>query len=189
MIEVKSPLQATVIEFRVRPGDFIHQDDVLVVLDSMKMEHLVSAPSDGRVTGLGPEPGEVVSVGETLVRIDDLQRPDIKLHRTAAEDTDVERMDLAEMRSRLEAVTDGFRPEAVAKRHDKGARTARENVDDLCDDDSFVEYGALAIAAQAGRRDRVDLIARTSGDGIITGVGSVNALLFGPDESRVAVMA
>ena len=47
---------------------------------------------------------------------------------------------------------DASRPEAVAKRHALGLRTARENIADLCDAGSFVEYGALAIAAQRSRR-------------------------------------
>ena len=46
------------------------------------------------------------------------------------------------------------RPEAVAKRHALGLRTARENIADLCDAGSFVEYGALAFAAQQTRRAR-----------------------------------
>lgn len=56
---------------------------------------------------------------------------------------------------------DAARPEAVARRHEAGGRTARENIADLVDEGSFVEYGRFAIAAQRARRDLDDLIART----------------------------
>ena len=52
----------------------------------------------------------------------------------------------------VRATLDGARPEAVAKRRRKGYRTARENLEDLCDAGSFVEYGQLAVAAQRQRR-------------------------------------
>jgi acetyl-CoA carboxylase carboxyltransferase component len=77
----------------------------------------------------------------------------------------------------------------VAKRQQKNQRTARANVHDLCDSGSFIEYGALAIAAQRGRRSVDDLISKTPADGLIAGVGSVNASSFGDDNARCMVMA
>src|SRR5215475_10956731 len=71
------------------------------------------------------------------------------------------RADLAEVLARHEIGLDAARPEAVARRHGTGLRTARENLADLCDPDSFVEYGALTIAAQRQRRTVEELIART----------------------------
>jgi hypothetical protein len=76
----------------------------------------------------------------------------------------------------------------VAKRHALGLRTARENIADLCDEGSFIEYGALAVAAQAPRRSADDLMRNTPADGMVTGIGSVNGALFGP-ERRAVVMA
>jgi acetyl-CoA carboxylase carboxyltransferase component len=88
------------------------------------------------------------------------------------------------------AVTqDAARPDAVAKRHALGLRTARENIADLCDEGSFNEYGALAVAAQATRRSADDLMRNTPADGMVTGVGSINGALFGPEQSRAVVMA
>ncbi|OGB27235.1 MAG: biotin carboxylase [Burkholderiales bacterium RIFCSPLOWO2_02_FULL_66_35] len=84
---------------------------------------------------------------------------------------------------------DAARPEAVARRHALGLRTARENIADLCDDGSFIEYGALAVAAQRSRRSEEDLIANTPADGMVTGIGSVNGLIFGAEPSRTVVMA
>ena len=93
-----------------------------------------------------------------------------------------------ELQRRLEATTDATRPEAVASRHDKSFRTARENLEDLCDPDSFIEYGQLAVAAQRGRRSPEDLRGNTPADGVITGLATVNADRFGSARSQVAVV-
>lgn len=90
-----------------------------------------------------------------------------------------ERDDLTELRRREALTRDEARPEAVARRHEAGGRTARENLDDLVDPGSFVEYGRFAIAAQRGRRELEDLIARTPGDGLLGGTARVNGELFG----------
>ncbi len=91
-------------------------------------------------------------------------------------------------RFRTAATLDSARPDAVASRKAKGFRTARENLDDLCDPDSFVEYGQLAIAAQRQRRTVEDLRENTAADGILTGVATINADLFSADNSRSAVI-
>jgi acetyl-CoA carboxylase carboxyltransferase component len=98
------------------------------------------------------------------------------------------RADLAEARARRAATRDEARAEAVERRHAAGGRTARENVADLVDAGSFVEYGALAIAAQRGRRDVEDLIARTPADGLIGGTARVNGELFG-ERAACAVLS
>ncbi len=81
--------------------------------------------------------------------------------------------DLDELRARIALTEDAARPEAVERRHAAGGRTARENLDDLIDPGSFVEYGRFAIAAQRQRRDLTDLIARTPADGLIAGTARV----------------
>jgi acetyl-CoA carboxylase carboxyltransferase component len=92
---------------------------------------------------------------------------------------DGERDDLAELLARRALTEDNARPDAVARRHDAGGRTARENIDDLVDAGSFVEYGRFAVAAQRGRREVDELIARTPADGLIAGTARVNGELFG----------
>ena len=84
------------------------------------------------------------------------------------------RDDLVELRRRRALTEDAARPDAVERRHARGGRTARENVDDLVDPGSFVEYGRYAIAAQRFRRDLDDLIARTPADGMIAGTARVD---------------
>lgn len=68
---------------------------------------------------------------------------------------------------------DAARPEAVARRHAGGLRTARENLANLLDAGSFTEYGALAVAAQRSRRPLDELQRQTPADGLVTGTGTV----------------
>jgi acetyl-CoA carboxylase carboxyltransferase component len=89
------------------------------------------------------------------------------------------REDLERLLARRGLTEDAARPQAVERRHAGGGRTARENVEDLVDPGSFVEYGRFAIAAQRGRRELDDLIARTPADGLVGGTARVNGDLFG----------
>jgi len=100
-----------------------------------------------------------------------------------------ERDDLAELRRREALTGDEARADAVEKRHAAGGRTARENLDDLVDPGSFVEYGRFAIAAQRGRRELEDLIARTPADGLIGGTARINGELFGAEGGACAVLS
>jgi acetyl-CoA carboxylase carboxyltransferase component len=98
------------------------------------------------------------------------------------------RPELAAVQARLSRTLDEVRVNAADKRHARGYRTARENLADLVDADSFVEYGQLAVAAQRNRCDYEDLQTRTAADGVITGVGTINRDHFGKDISRAAVV-
>jgi len=95
---------------------------------------------------------------------------------------------LEALRERLDKTLDAHRSEARTARHKKGYRTARENLNDLVDEDSFLEYGQLAVAAQRNRRDYEDLQLNTAADGIITGTCTINAQLFGKDCASAAVI-
>ena len=99
------------------------------------------------------------------------------------------RSDLAEVIERHAVGLDERRPEAVRRMEEKKQRTARAKVADLCDPGHFIEYGALAIAAQRQRRSLDDLMSRTPADGLITGIGQVNGSLFGEDKARCMIMA
>ncbi|MEZ5219349.1 MAG: hypothetical protein R2715_22820 [Ilumatobacteraceae bacterium] len=88
-------------------------------------------------------------------------------------DLDAVRPDLAEVVERLaHAGTTSIGRAAVAKRRRTGQRTARENIEDLVDDGSLVEYAPLVVAAQRRRRELQDLIERTPGDGLVRSAGS-----------------
>ncbi len=99
------------------------------------------------------------------------------------------RPELSELLHRLSFVQDENRPQAVERRRAKNQRTARENLEDLLDKDSFIEYGALNIAAQRSRRPVEDLITKTPADGLITGIGTVNAPMFDEQKARCLVLS
>ena len=102
--------------------------------------------------------------------------------------SDIDRPELTAWRERVARTLDEQRADAQAKRHSKGYRTARENVEDLVDEDSFLEYGQLAVAAQRSRRDYEDLQSNTAADGIITGTCTINADRVGAERARAAVI-
>jgi acetyl-CoA carboxylase carboxyltransferase component len=194
MTTVRSPLQAQLVQWLVDPGDTVRAGDPLVVLEAMKMEHELRAESAGRVVERFFSEGETVDEGAGLLRLEpmvqvqpaaDAITPEPDRLPSAAQ----QRTDLQRLAQRTAQTLDAARPEAVARRHALGLRTARENIADLCDDGSFIEYGALAVAAQRSRRSEEDLIANTPADGMVTGIGSVNGRIFGAEPSRTVVMA
>jgi acetyl-CoA carboxylase carboxyltransferase component len=95
---------------------------------------------------------------------------------------------LANLQDRLASTEDTARPDAVAKRHSRGGRTARENLADLTGDAPVFEYGQLAVAAQRQRREGDALFAETAADAVITAVGSVNSALFPESLARTALI-
>jgi acetyl-CoA carboxylase carboxyltransferase component len=188
---VTAPLQATVAAVPVAVGDAVAVDSPVMVLESMKMEHVVRAGTAGIVRSLSVEPAAIVAAGDVLAEIevvDDPGRTDhIEDDGPVVDDTI--RPDLDEVQRRQRQAGDAGRPEVVARRHAQGRRMARENIDDLCDPGSFVEYGALAIAAQRGRRSVEELIERTPADGLVSGIGRINGPLVGERRSSCAVLS
>lgn len=194
MTTVRSPLQAQVVQWQVAPGDVVRPGDLLLVLEAMKMEHEVHAERAGRVVECLVEAGEIVDQDAGLLRLEPVATSGASLvdggpRPDQAAAAPVQRADLERLRQRTAHTLDASRPQAVARRRALGLRTARENIADLCDDDSFLEYGAFAVAAQRSRRTEEDLMANTPADGMVTGIGSVNGLIFGAERSRAVVMA
>jgi acetyl-CoA carboxylase carboxyltransferase component len=182
---VVAPLQGTIVEISVVVDTEVAAGEQLAIMDSMKMEHVINAPIGGIVRDIRVEKDEAIYEGHALIIIEPADVATGELEAEAIVDLDAVRPDLAEVLERHYFGMDEARPEAVAKRRKTRQRTARENIDDLCDDDSFVEYGPLAIAAQRRRRSVEDLIRKTPADGMVTGVGSVNGDLFvGGDERQ-----
>ncbi len=107
----------------------------------------------------------------------------------AAIDLDAIRPDLAEALDRHAIGLDERRPDAVARRRKTRQRTTRENIADLVDAGSFIEYGPLVVAAQRRRRTIADLIEKTPADGMVAGIGSVNGELFDEARARCAVLS
>jgi acetyl-CoA carboxylase carboxyltransferase component len=104
-------------------------------------------------------------------------------------DLDFIRPDLAEVLERHRLTFDDARPDAVARRRKTGQRTPRENIDDLVDPGSFVEYGPLVVAARRRRHSLDELIKTTPADGMLMGLASVNGDRFPEDRARTAVFS
>jgi acetyl-CoA carboxylase carboxyltransferase component len=172
-VAVRAPLTGTVISVAVSAGDSVMPGDELLVLESMKMEHAVVSEIAGKIYNVGARAGLTVTAGTPLVIIQPREHDGMGDLEAAEVDLDRIRADLDEAVRRHHIGSDAYRREATERRHAEGRRTARENVADLVDDGSFVEYGALTIAAQRRRRSVDDLIERTPADGLVTGTATV----------------
>jgi len=186
---VRAPLQGSVGSVEVSAGARVRRGQPLLVMEAMKMEHVIAAPASGIVRRVEVGAGDTVHEGHALLWLEEAAVEEGDAAAEEFADLDRIRPDLAEVHERHAAGLDPARPDAVARRRKTGQRTARENVEDLCDPDSFVEYGPLVIAAQRRRRSVEDLIARTPADGLIAGVGRVNGDLFPDLDARCAVLA
>ena len=190
---IRAPMPARLVQFEVAVGDVLPAGGQLGVLEAMKMEHLLHAPLAGRVIALCARPGDHLVEGQPLVQLEAVDAEAVATTAMAEQDLDAIRPDLQKVIDRHAPTLDANREAAVARRRLQGGRTARANIADLCDSatdpGNFIEYGALAVAAQTRRRTIEDLIANTPADGMVTGIGSVNAAQFGPEKSRCAVLA
>ncbi len=188
-LALRAPLQGTIVSVDVREGDPVHEGQPLLVMEAMKMEHVIVAETSGIVRRLAVAAGDAVFEGHALAFIEEADVEVAATDRAEQVDLDRVRPDLAEVHERHTIGLDPARPDAVARRRKTGQRTARENVYDLCDPDSFVEYGPLVIAAQRRRRPVEELIERTPADGLVGGIGRVNGDRFPESESRCIVMS
>ncbi|MFC7341861.1 carboxyl transferase domain-containing protein [Saccharopolyspora griseoalba] len=186
---LRAPFAGTAVSVEVAAGDEVAAGQQLVVLEAMKMEHVLTAPVSGSVSEIRVAEGETVAEDEELIRLSADGGTETAAPQEVPVNLEEIRPDLAAVRERHEIGLDAARPQAVERRRGVGHRTARENVEDLCDAGTFTEYGALAIAAQRRRRSLEDLVANTPADGMVTGIGEVNGELFGARRGRCVVMS
>lgn len=170
---VSAPMSATVLQV-VASGEVVRRGQTVAVLEAMKMEHLVTAPSDGVVERAAVAAGVLVEPGAPLLVLNADENGGESVDQQREPDLDEIPASLGEVRERQDAVLDEHRPEAVRRRHERGHRTVRENLAELCDPGTFVEYGALALAAQRRRRGLAELVERTPADGQVCGIGDVH---------------
>ncbi|MDO8288241.1 MAG: carboxyl transferase domain-containing protein [Parvibaculum sp.] len=186
---VPAPMQGKVVNIEVQEGDTVHRGQQIAVLEAMKMEHLVKANVSGIVRLIAAAPGEVLFEGQPLIFVEE---KDVGAGAEVAEekiDLDHIRPDLAEVRARIFTGLDEGRPDAVARRRKTNQRTARENIDDLCDEGSFIEYGSMMLAAQRRRRPMDELMKMSPADGMVSGFGAINGAHFDEEKSRALVLS
>jgi acetyl/propionyl-CoA carboxylase alpha subunit/acetyl-CoA carboxylase carboxyltransferase component len=188
-VAVRAPIQGLVVARPVAPGDRVGQGQPVLVLEAMKMEHEVLSEAPGLVRAVVAELGDTVAAGAVVVFVEPADFADASRAESARRDPDHIRTDLAEVHRRQALLTDAARPEAIARRKRTGQRTARENIDDLCDPGSFVEFGGLTVAARRLKSGIEELARATPADGLIMGTARVNGGSFAPEQARCAVLS
>ncbi len=178
-LPLHAPFAGTVIAIAREPDQRVSAGEVLVVLEAMKMEHEVVPEVDGVVRSLEVAVGDSVEEGQLLAVLAPGQASAGAGAGAGAENPTQagpppSRVDLDAVTARHAQTLDAARPDAVARRREQGRRTARENLADLVDPGSFVEYGPLMFAAQERRRPREELIARTPADGLVAGTATID---------------
>ncbi|AVO49015.1 carbamoyl-phosphate synthase large subunit [Melaminivora suipulveris] len=190
---VPAPMPALLAQCSVAEGEWVAAGAELALLEAMKMEHVLAAPHAGRVRRWLVPSGAQLAQGQAVLLLDaegDAPGDAAAAGPAAQHDPDHIRADLQRVIERHAHTLDAAREGAMARRRAQGSRSARENIDDLCDEGSFIEYGQLAVAAQTRRRSMEDLIANTPADGMVTGIGSVNgAHCDSAERARAVVMA
>ena len=177
-IALRSPTAGTLIALDLEPGERVHAGQTLAVIEAMKMQHVVSSPASGVVRRLDAASGQMLSQDQPILLLEP-DAADATVRETPAPiDPDRIRPDLAAALARHALTLDHARPDAIARRHASLGRSARENIEDLVDPDSFIEYGALAIAAQRSRHAVEQLQRTTPADGLVAGIATVNRLQF-----------
>lgn len=67
---VKAPIVGTIVQIKVAPGDTVEVNQVLLVMEAMKMETNVASPIAGKVKTIRVSPGEAVKAGQVLVEFE-----------------------------------------------------------------------------------------------------------------------
>ncbi|WP_225579271.1 carboxyl transferase domain-containing protein [Pseudomonas sp. PDM14] len=188
-LALNTPSTGVLVCLEVAEGDAVAAGQNVAVLEAMKMEFVVKASHSGIVRAIAAQPGDALGEGQALLFIEPAEVDGSGLQDEQNLDLAHIRADLAEVLERHERLTDARRPQAVAKRRKTGQRTVRENLADLLDADSFIEYGAMALAAQRRRRSAEELLELSPADGLIAGIGTVNATQFGSQAARCMTIA
>ncbi|MEM7100151.1 MAG: carboxyl transferase domain-containing protein [Pseudomonadota bacterium] len=185
---MSSPIQGTIVSIDVAQGDEVRSGQGVAVVEAMKMEHVIESTVDGVVREVTMAAGDVVREGYPIVFVEEAE---VAGGQTTAQETldpDFIRPDLQENLDRHAYTLDENRAEAVEKRHARGGRMPRENIAQLMDEGSFKEYWPLVVARQHKRHDIDTLRKQTPGDGVVAGIGTINADLVGEEAGRAMIV-
>lgn len=184
-----APMTGAIAAIQVAVGDRVAAGAELAVLEAMKMEHVLRADISGIVRAIPGAAGSVVAEGEPLLFIEPIDGA-IAADDAGSQSADAgERGDIALLNARIAVTLDDARPAARDRRRARTQRTARENLADLLDPGSFVEYGQLAVANRHQRHDLDTLLGMSPADGFVMGLGTIGAATFGARAASVAVGA
>src|SRR5699024_5906059 len=136
---VVAPVSGSVVAIDVVEGQQVAAGTVLALVEAMKMQHEVRAERSGEITAIVVRSGDVVPAGAPVAHLAATGATEERASSATEPDPEHVREDLARVRARKHLLTDEARPEAIARRHRRGMRTARENIADLVDPGSFHE--------------------------------------------------
>ncbi len=188
-VPVAAPMLGTIVSVSVAEGETVQEGQQVLILEAMKMQHVVASEVSGYIRRVTASEGDTVFEGQALAFVEEAEIEGGGAAEQAEINLDEIRPDLAEVNERQSLTQDGQRPDAVARRRKTKQRTARENVEDLCDPGSFAEYGSLVLAARRKKHSVEELTKRTPADGLITGLGRVNGDLFDDEDARCLIMS
>ena len=66
-VEIKAPLQGTIMKVLVKPGDVVKKGTPVCVIEALKMENDVVAPQDGTIASVNVKGGDSVKTDEVLI--------------------------------------------------------------------------------------------------------------------------
>ena len=184
---IVSPMAAVLVSVDVIAGQSVDKNHIVAVIESMKMQTAITASVAGLITDIKVSAGQTIQEGQLICKVVESSQSSNVLDTQEPISDSVENA-LDQLNQQLAASLDSGRKKSIDKRHAKGYRTARENLRQLCDEGSFVEYGQLAVAAQRDRMSSEKLKAETAADGVITGLATINAQQFGEQASQVAII-
>ena len=187
-VGMSSPIQGTIISIDVDQDDQVRAGQQVAVVEAMKMEHVIRSGIDGIVREITMSAGDVVRDGYPIVFIEEADVDVDHIIENEQLDPDYIRPDLAENYRRHAFTLDENRPDAVAKRYERGYRMPRENIAQLMDEGSFKEYWPLIVARQHKRFDMETLRKTSPADGLIAGIGTINANLFDDIDARAMLV-
>ena len=188
LMPLTSPIQGTIVAIEVGSGESVRAGEPVVIVEAMKMEHVISADFDGVIVEIIMQPGDVVKEGFPILF---MREGEVAAGEKTTEETldpDLIRQDLQENINRHAFIFDDNREDAVAKRLARGGRMPRENISELMDEGSFKEYWPLIVARQHQRHDMDTLRKKTPADGVIAGTGTINSDLFGEEASSAMII-
>lgn len=186
---VMSPSVGVLVDLCVNEGDTVFKGQTLAHLEAMKMEFPVKATHGGVIVTIAVDINSPINDGQLMFVLAPADVDTAEIQSEIELDLEAIRADLSEVLQCHEKLYDDARPKAVQKRHEKGMRTARENIGHLLDEDSFNEYGAMLIAAQRKRFSVDELRKMSPADGLVAGTGTVNNAIFDDDSSRCIAMS
>lgn len=185
---VASPIQGKIVRIEVRGAQPVKKGQEVAIVEAMKMEHVVEAPAAGKISGVAVSVGDLVNVGDLIAAIDLDEYQEGVDQVSSIRNLDEIRPDLQENIDRHFLTLDEARPDKVKRRHYNGGRTPHENIADLIDEGSFKEYLPLVVAQQHDRFDDEALRKHSPADGVVTGSATINAGLFGEENTGVMVV-